>query len=138
MTENETRSLPENDARPLKPDESYQPIVSAEARMPELTPRSIIWGIVLCVIFTVASAYTGLKVGQVMEAAIPISSAGGLADDRLIGFDGSGRRECLSASTQVLRRGAYRQLSLAMRSTFKLEKIHQRALKLRCKVTSYS
>src|SRR5439155_1434482 len=27
----------------------------------------------LCVIFTVASAYSGLKVGQVMEAAIPIS-----------------------------------------------------------------
>jgi putative OPT family oligopeptide transporter len=27
----------------------------------------------LCIIFTVASAYSGLKVGQVMEAAIPIS-----------------------------------------------------------------
>jgi putative OPT family oligopeptide transporter len=31
------------------------------------------WGLFLCVIFTVASAYSGLKVGQVMEAAIPIS-----------------------------------------------------------------
>jgi len=30
-------------------------------------------GLLLCVIFTVASAYSGLKVGQVMEAAIPIS-----------------------------------------------------------------
>jgi putative OPT family oligopeptide transporter len=29
--------------------------------------------VLLCVIFTVASAYSGLKVGQVMEAAIPIS-----------------------------------------------------------------
>src|SRR5213075_2863241 len=27
----------------------------------------------LCIIFTVASAYSGLKVGQVMEAAIPIA-----------------------------------------------------------------
>jgi uncharacterized oligopeptide transporter (OPT) family protein len=27
----------------------------------------------LCVIFTIASVYSGLKVGQVMEAAIPIS-----------------------------------------------------------------
>jgi putative OPT family oligopeptide transporter len=41
--------------------------------MAELTPRSIGWGIFLCVVFTVASAYSGLKVGQVMEAAIPIS-----------------------------------------------------------------
>ncbi len=29
------------------------------------------WGLFLCIIFTVASAYSGLKVGQVMEAAIP-------------------------------------------------------------------
>src|SRR4249920_1736620 len=41
--------------------------------MPELTWRSIGWGTFLCIIFTVASAYSGLKVGQVMEAAIPIS-----------------------------------------------------------------
>ncbi|HXN45259.1 MAG TPA: oligopeptide transporter, OPT family, partial [Bryobacteraceae bacterium] len=33
----------------------------------------VAWGTLLCVIFTVASAYSGLKVGQVMEAAIPIS-----------------------------------------------------------------
>ena len=39
----------------------------------EVTPRSVGWGLFLCVIFTVASAYSGLKVGQVMEAAIPIS-----------------------------------------------------------------
>src|ERR1035438_1881189 len=39
----------------------------------ELTQRSIGWGVFLCVVFTVASAYSGLKVGQVMEAAIPIS-----------------------------------------------------------------
>jgi putative OPT family oligopeptide transporter len=31
------------------------------------------WGLFLCVVFTVASAYSGLKVGQVLEAAIPIS-----------------------------------------------------------------
>jgi putative OPT family oligopeptide transporter len=33
----------------------------------------VAWGVFLCVVFTVASAYSGLKVGQVMEAAIPIS-----------------------------------------------------------------
>jgi len=41
--------------------------------MAEITPRSVVWGLFLCVVFTVASAYSGLKVGQVLEAAIPIS-----------------------------------------------------------------
>ena len=45
----------------------------ATAELPELTGRSVGWGLFLCVIFTIASAYSGLKVGQVMEAAIPIS-----------------------------------------------------------------
>ncbi|MFZ0825283.1 MAG: oligopeptide transporter, OPT family [Terriglobales bacterium] len=72
-TEVETKSLPESAYQPLKPGESYPPIVPASAHMPELTPRSIAWGIALCIIFTVASAYSGLKVGQVMESAIPIS-----------------------------------------------------------------
>jgi putative OPT family oligopeptide transporter len=69
----ETQSLPENAYVPLKPGETYQPIVPAEQRLPEITWRSILWGLLFCVIFTVASAYSGLKVGQVMEAAIPIS-----------------------------------------------------------------
>jgi putative OPT family oligopeptide transporter len=73
MTEAETKSLPANAYEPLKPGESYPPLVSAEETLPELTPRSIGWGVLLCVVFTVASAYSGLKVGQVMEAAIPIS-----------------------------------------------------------------
>jgi putative OPT family oligopeptide transporter len=41
--------------------------------MAEITPRSVGWGLCLCVVFTIASAYSGLKVGQVLEAAIPIS-----------------------------------------------------------------
>ena len=73
MNEIETKSLPENAYQPLQPGESYTPIVPADAKEPELTLRSIVWGVVLCVIFTIASAYSGLKVGQVMEAAIPIS-----------------------------------------------------------------
>jgi len=39
----------------------------------ELTARSILWGVFFCVVFTVASAYSTLKVGQGMEAAIPVS-----------------------------------------------------------------
>jgi len=73
MNDIETKSLPENAYRTLQPDETYKPIVPAAASQPELTVRSVLFGIVLCVIFTVASAYSGLKVGQVMEAAIPIS-----------------------------------------------------------------
>ena len=73
MAEIETKSLPENAYQPLKPGESYQPLVPTDAKAPELTSRSIIWGVVFCVIFTIASAYSGLKVGQVMEAAIPVS-----------------------------------------------------------------
>ena len=73
MTEIETKSLPDNAYHPLQPGELYPPIVAPGAHLPELTGRSIGWGVFLCVVFTVASAYSGLKVGQVMESAIPIS-----------------------------------------------------------------
>ena len=65
--------LPDNAYTPLPPGTVYKPVVPAAAAIAELTSRSVGWGIFLCVIFTVASAYSGLKVGQVMEAAIPIS-----------------------------------------------------------------
>jgi putative OPT family oligopeptide transporter len=69
----DTRSLPENAYTTLAPGEAYRPIVPPQAAPPEATGRAVAWGLFLCVIFTVASAYSGLKVGQVMEAAIPIS-----------------------------------------------------------------
>ncbi|HYV41507.1 MAG TPA: oligopeptide transporter, OPT family [Thermoanaerobaculia bacterium] len=69
----DTRSLPENAYKTLPAGEAYKPVVPAKAHLPEATGRSVAWGLFLCVIFTVASAYSGLKVGQVMEAAIPIS-----------------------------------------------------------------
>jgi putative OPT family oligopeptide transporter len=69
----DTKVLPDNAYKPLKTGEMYRPIVPAKEALPELTARSIFWGVFLCVIFTIASAYSGLKVGQVMESAIPIS-----------------------------------------------------------------
>ncbi|HEY3926972.1 MAG TPA: oligopeptide transporter, OPT family [Candidatus Koribacter sp.] len=66
-------TLPSSAYEVLKPGEQYPPIIAASQNIPELTPRSVIWGIALCVLFTIASAYSGLKVGQVMESAIPIS-----------------------------------------------------------------
>lgn len=69
----ESTSLPENAYVELAPGQVYQPIVPATEAPPESTLRSLGWGLFLCVLFTIASAYSGLKVGQVMEAAIPIS-----------------------------------------------------------------
>jgi putative OPT family oligopeptide transporter len=68
-----TDSLPPNAYQPLPPGGVYQPVVPAAERPPEITVRSVGWGLFLCLIFSAASAYSGLKVGQVMEAAIPIS-----------------------------------------------------------------
>ena len=73
MAVTESTSVPANAYEVMKPGETYPPIISASSILPELTPRSIGWGIALCIVFTVASAYSGLKVGQVMESAIPIS-----------------------------------------------------------------
>ena len=73
VEEVEATSLPTNAYQLLQPGEQYVPLIPASAKLPELTLRSVGWGVLLCVIFTIASAYSGLKVGQVMEAAIPIS-----------------------------------------------------------------
>jgi len=69
------KTLPANAYTPLRTDqkETYSPVIPSDAQVPEATGRSIFWGLVFCVVFSVASAYSGLKVGQVMEAAIPIS-----------------------------------------------------------------
>jgi len=73
MQETDRRSLPENAYTRLPPGTVYEPMVSPDAAPPEASRRTLAWGVVLCALFTVASAYSGLKVGQVMEAAIPIS-----------------------------------------------------------------
>src|SRR3954452_17095997 len=72
-TPSPAKHLAANAYTPLAQGEPYKPPVAASEKLQELTPRSIGWGIFLCVVFTIASAYSGLKVGQVMEAAIPIS-----------------------------------------------------------------
>ncbi len=59
--------------RPLKPGETYQPLMPAKANPKEVTAWSVVWGLLMAVIFSAATAYLGLKVGQVFEAAIPIT-----------------------------------------------------------------
>lgn len=65
--------LPENAFRELKKGEEYIPIMPPESNPREATPWSVGWGLVMVVIFSAATAYLGLKVGQVFEAAIPIA-----------------------------------------------------------------
>ena len=73
MADVETQSLSEKAYQPLKEGELYVPLVPAGAAPPEATWRAVLWGTLLCIVFSVASAYSALKVGQGMEAAIPIS-----------------------------------------------------------------
>ncbi len=69
----DTKLLPENAYRVLKPGEEYRPLVPAGSDMAEFTPRAVFLGVGMAVLFSAAAAFLGLKVGQVFEAAIPIS-----------------------------------------------------------------
>lgn len=66
-------TLPENAFRPLKPGEDYNPVMPSKANPKEVTAWSLCLGLIMAVIFSAATAYLGLKVGQVFEAAIPIT-----------------------------------------------------------------
>lgn len=71
--ETEAVQLPENAFRELKEGEEYEPVMSPSKVYPEVNSWSVIWGILMAVLFSAAAAYLGLKVGQVFEAAIPIA-----------------------------------------------------------------
>lgn len=67
------KGLPENAYRELKTGETYKPLMSPTLEYPEVNARSVIWGLIMSVLFSAAAAYLGLKIGQVFEAAIPIA-----------------------------------------------------------------
>jgi len=67
------QGLPENAYRELNEGEEYRPVMPAGNKFPEITPWSLGMGLLMAVIFSAAAAYSGLKIGQVFEAAIPIS-----------------------------------------------------------------
>lgn len=52
-------------------DEQFKPYIGAEQTQPELTPISIVLGIMLAVTFGAANAYLGLRVGMTVSASIP-------------------------------------------------------------------
>ena len=68
----EIKGLPLNARRPLEPGEAYIPLVPQDG-VPEVTPRAIAMGLIFCAIFSMAAAYLALKLGQGIEAAIPIA-----------------------------------------------------------------
>lgn len=65
--------LSENAFRELGADEEYVPVMHPAHEQKEVTPYSVITGIIMAIVFSAAAAYLGLKVGQVFEAAIPIA-----------------------------------------------------------------
>ncbi len=67
------KGLPENAYRELKEGEIYQPVMPATENVPEVTRWSLFMGLLMAAVFSAAAAYSGLKIGQVFEAAIPIS-----------------------------------------------------------------
>ena len=67
------KGLPENAYKELKPGEEYKPLMPASTTPQEITPYSVIMGLIMAVLFSAAAAYLGLKIGQVFEAAIPIA-----------------------------------------------------------------
>ena len=52
-------------------NEEFKPYIPADKVTPEITPASIIIGLLLAVIFGAANAYLGLKVGMTISASIP-------------------------------------------------------------------
>jgi putative OPT family oligopeptide transporter len=75
MSENENnyKELPKNAYQELKPGEEYKPVLPSDSSPLEATPWAIAMGLLMAIIFSAAAAYSGLKIGQVFEAAIPIS-----------------------------------------------------------------
>ncbi|ULB34246.1 MULTISPECIES: OPT family oligopeptide transporter [Proteiniphilum] len=71
--EGKITELPDNAYRELKPGEDYSPVMPADKPVKEATPWAVGMGLLMAVIFSAAAAYSGLKIGQVFEAAIPIS-----------------------------------------------------------------
>ena len=56
--------------------ETFKPYISADQTLHEMTPLSIIVGIILAIVFGAANAYLGLRVGMTVSASIPAAVLG--------------------------------------------------------------
>ena len=52
-------------------NEEFKPYIPADKATPEMTPTSIVMGLILAVVFGAANAYLGLRVGMTVSASIP-------------------------------------------------------------------
>jgi len=68
-----SHGLPDSAFRELQPGEVYRPIVPPDATVREVTTRSVVFGLAMAVLFSLAVAYVALKLGQGIESAIPIA-----------------------------------------------------------------
>ena len=51
--------LPDNAYNELKPGEHYEPIMSPNKTFPEVTVWSVLWGLLMAILFSGAAAYLG-------------------------------------------------------------------------------
>ena len=72
-TNQDFKGLPSNAYTELKEGEEYVPVMSPDKTYPEVSTYSVLWGLLMAILFSAAAAYLGLKIGQVFEAAIPIA-----------------------------------------------------------------
>ncbi len=75
MADVETQSLSEKAYQPLKEGELYVPLVPAGAAPPEATWRAVLWGTLLCIVFSVASAYSRSRSGREWRRRFPSRSS---------------------------------------------------------------
>jgi putative OPT family oligopeptide transporter len=54
-------------------DPSVRPYIPASAQLPELTPRALLMGVILGMVFGASSLYLVLKVGLTVSASIPVA-----------------------------------------------------------------
>ena len=60
----------------MEEKETMKPYISADRTLHEMTPLSIIVGIILAIVFGAANAYLGLRVGMTVSASIPAAVLG--------------------------------------------------------------
>src|SRR3972149_8385559 len=56
---------------PIQLQKDFEPFIKADQKIPEFTRAALILGMVLAIIFGLANAYLGLKVGMTVSASIP-------------------------------------------------------------------
>lgn len=57
----------------MPPDSSFKPYIPAHVQLAEMTPRALIMGVILGMIFGASSLYLVLKVGLTVSASIPVA-----------------------------------------------------------------